>query len=337
MSSGNNNSGILATVGLNPVPSAGFIPTNSITNIQGQVQSIACYSAYNITFVPPYSQFSIANAALNSPANKSLQNIPAQNLYSGTYFTNKIVMAPIQATASLNGTKLSLLLEYPDASGSYTPFPNVLLEQSTTSAPAFTSQNFTSYQITQSFYFPGISSSGQIDPYLLTVNGDQTNALLGIYYSFYFVECTTSTTGSTSCKFIPASLQQIASSNSTTVLPIAVAFAAAQTYVSTEFASPNFFLFNPSVLNQSTIPETDFENFTTQILSNLSPALQNTTKYQQNSQRILGILYFDQFTPSKPQTIQCVFGQTVLVNNSAVIKTNSPCNPPLCVSCNPCS
>ena len=195
MSSGNNNSGILATVGLNPVPSKGFIPTNSITNIQGQAQSIACYSAYNITFVPPYSQFSIANAALNSPANKSLQNIPAQNLYSGTYFTNKIVMAPIQATASLNGTKLSLLLEYPDASGSYTPFPNVLLEQSTTSAPAFTSQNFTSYQITQSFFFPGISSSGQIDPYLLTVNGDQSNALLGIYYSFYFVECTTSTTG----------------------------------------------------------------------------------------------------------------------------------------------
>ena len=334
--SATNNSGILATVGLNPVPSKGIYPTSSVLN-DGKQRSIACYNAYNICFVPPYSQFSIANSTLNAKANTSLQNIPAENLINGTDFTNRIVMAPIQVTASSKNSTISLSFDYPEAEGTYTPFQSINLELSTDLPPAFTSLNFSAYLLDLPFYFPVIASD-------LTSVVDPVNIIesFGIYYSFYTVTCVVNEAGVKSCKFIQTSLQEIASIPSGTTSAIAVALVQASKLDAKDY-SPNFFLFNPSVLNQSTIPETDFKTFTDQILSNFSPGL-SSPLYKTNSQRILGILYFDQFStttkdPTNPQslipiinsqTINCVFGQIVLVAGSANIKTTAVCNPPVC-------
>jgi hypothetical protein len=316
-----SNSGILATVGLNPVPSEGIYPTSTVLK-NNKSYNIACYNAYTISFVPPYSQFSIANATLNGSANTSLQKISATNLINGTDFTNQIVMAPIRATISQSEDKktLSLRLDYPEAEGTYSPYPNINLEIDV-NLPAFTSQNFSGYQLTTPFYFPKISSSNTVDAVDITQN-------YGVYYSFYTVVCNVNESGVKSCTFTPVSLAQIASLPDGSSTTIAIAFVQASTLSATS-SSNSFFFFNPSVINQSTIPEADFEKFTQQILTSATPAL-NSPSYKNNSQRLLGILYFDQFPLLNPQSVDCVFGQTTLVAGSADIKTTTVCNPAVC-------
>ena len=315
---------ILATVGLVPEPSGGITLTSDRDGY-----NIACYDSFRIQFVPPFSQFSIANANLNTAP--ALQNITGKELYTGSNFSNQVVMAPIQATARyISGiTSFSLEFRYPDADTKYpgyNPIPPFRFAESVdkgkpfTEGPAGSQLNYTLYKIKtpDQLQVPGIRTD--------------TNALcvydLVSYYdialTLYSTTVSINSLGVKKYTFTPISLSDIASSNAALPYPITIILMMSnpQNILTPPTRGDDFFLYNPSVLNQSTIPENDFQSFLTQVYANLSPALA-TLESATYSSRVLGVLYFDQFSTSNPQSINCVMGQ-VIFNTSQL---PSPCVP----------
>lgn len=319
---------ILATLGLNPLPSeTPVLTTNPTTN------NIACYGAFQVNFVPPFTQFGLSNASIT--ASSSLQKIPAEELYNGTLFGNtigtgnQIVMAPIRVSAKFEQDELILIFEFPktaDVSG-YVPFDALTLMENASTKTLSSGQASGYYQLgpQDNFWFPGINTTKKNDnPPSFSLEAFNLIQNFDILFKFYRADITTKDASGNiippSYSFQEVSLTEISSANADTIQHIAVAFMALLTKTIGDTDSIDFFIQDPSVLNQSTIPETDFATFVNLIYTTLSPSTGNTP-------RLLGIIYFDQFTLLNGQSVPCVLGQNIFSPTAS--------NPPASASCPP--
>jgi hypothetical protein len=324
---------ILATLGLNPQPKKSdtnstpffYSQFTTITDPSGgTLRNILCNNSFSVNFTPPFNQYGLAQASISAAV--SLRNISGANLYTGTSFQNQIVMAPIQATAIYQTSgSLSLVFSYPDKDTimypNYNPFDSVILSVTKNEMSAITSQNYSAYKLTTPFYFPGINTSTpapEIDNYNLPDFYD-------IYLVFYSTTLTSvNANASGNYTFTPVSIQQIINADPSKPYPFTVAMMAVRNSASITTKSDNFYLFNPAVINQSTISEPSFKTFTTSVYNNLAPAIGRGA-------RLLSVLFFNNFytVPSLSQSVSCVFGQNVLTS-TGIPPFSDFCNLPVC-------
>ena len=306
---------LLATVGLNPLPNEEPILTSNIEN-----QNILCYGAYKINFVPPFTQYSVANTSIN--ASTSLAKISAVDLYQGTLFKNQIVMAPVQASTTYSGGVLYLTIEFPNEDTleypGYVPFPPLVID-SRGADKVVSSLSYVVYKIpkTLDFYFPAINNS---TPSKLSVEAINLSAFTNsIYFAIYSTTVATDSSGALAYTFTPVSLDTISLWDSKLNYPLTYVFMQVPKGTPTNTTSNNFFIDSPQVLNESTIPEADFEKFLNQVYTALSPLEPGT--------RLLGVLYFDRFqTDGLLWSQKCVMGQTIVTENASLYPSSTVCN-----------
>ena len=327
---------ILATLGLNPQPMKSatnstpffysmFTTITNPTDPSGAtLRNILCYNSFSVNFTPPFKQYGLAQSSITAAV--SLQNISGENLYTGKQFQNQIVIAPIQATAIyLSSGTLSLVFSYPDKDltkyPKYNPFDPVVLSVTKSEMPAITSQNYSAYKVTTPFFFPGINTSTpapEIDNYSLPDFYD-------IYLVFYSTTLTSvNANASGNYTFTPVSIQQIINADPSKPYPFTVAMMAVRNSASITTKSDNFFLFDPAVINQSTISEPSFKTFTTSVYNSLTPAIGKGA-------RLLSVIFFNNFytVSSQSQSVSCVFGQNVLTS-TGIPPFSDICNFPVC-------
>jgi len=304
---------LLATVGLTPLPSEKPFVTSSVEN-----QNILCYGAFKINFVPPFTQYGVANASIN--ASTSLAKISAVDLYQGTLFKNQIVMAPVLATTTYTEGVLYLTIEYPNKDEilypGYNPFPPLQLD-SRGADKVVSSLAYPVYTISKNlnFYFPAITDKKPVSVESINLISNDKNT--NVYFAIYSTTLTTDVSGVVAYTFAQVSLDTISNWDSKLNYPLTYVFMQ-NINLPINTTSINFFLDSPQVLNQSTIPESDFEKFLNQVYTALSPLAPGI--------KLLGVLYFDRFqTNGLPWKQNSVIGQTIVNTNASDYPTSSVC------------
>jgi hypothetical protein len=314
----NNNLNILATVGLNPVP---VDSSGNLQYILTQTQddkNIACYGTFKISFVPPFTQYSFANFAITNAS--SLTKISGTKLYEGRTFKdtvqsgNQIIMAPLQVTAKYVSSldSLSITFAYPADNSTtipgYQPFPNVVLSESVLTTPDNASLSFITYPFTQlntDFYFPTINNVAGPPRSVSIINTNIFKSDYKNYFSLYSVL----TDASGGYSFTSISLNDIKKSTATQTYPFIMVI------ISNNIK--NLFLYTPGILNQTTIPKKYFDTFLNQVYTGMGASYPGY--------RILGVLYFDNFSLNNTQSVQCVFGD-IIYNATSTDVPPASCN-----------